>query len=330
MTDFLKAVKADLTDRRLLPLVALVLVALVGAVAYAALGGGSSPQAPNAAVAQAPVLPPGLATSQTTPSAQQAIAETTNGAAAQRHGAARNPFAALPGSTKQSAAPSTTKTSGAGSASGSSTTTSSKTESAPNGGGESSTPASSPKPEKPKTLYKVALQFGVLPAGTTPGAAQLKSYAELVKATPLPSAKGRLIEFLGVTVTGSAATSATFALDSELLPEGSAVCLPSAVQCKVIDLKPGTSEQLVGVLPNGEAVTYELHVVSIESTKASSARVRSVLGAQARAVHSLLGQGGLLSLAGLHYASAGVLTFGGHPAFGARAHTSVRRARHSG
>ena len=42
MTDFLNSLKADLLDRRLLPIVALVGVALVGAVAYAVLGGGGS------------------------------------------------------------------------------------------------------------------------------------------------------------------------------------------------------------------------------------------------------------------------------------------------
>ena len=49
MTDFLSSLKADLLDRRLLPLVALVAVGLVAAVAYAVLGGGSSAATPTAA-----------------------------------------------------------------------------------------------------------------------------------------------------------------------------------------------------------------------------------------------------------------------------------------
>src|SRR5260370_1259342 len=42
MNDFIKTLLADLKDRRFLPYVALVGVALIAAVGYAALGGGSS------------------------------------------------------------------------------------------------------------------------------------------------------------------------------------------------------------------------------------------------------------------------------------------------
>ncbi len=42
MNDFLNSLKSDLLDRRLLPILALVGVALIAAVAYAVLGGGSS------------------------------------------------------------------------------------------------------------------------------------------------------------------------------------------------------------------------------------------------------------------------------------------------
>lgn len=40
--DFLQSLKTDLFDRRLLPLLGLVAVAFVAALAYAVLGGGSS------------------------------------------------------------------------------------------------------------------------------------------------------------------------------------------------------------------------------------------------------------------------------------------------
>jgi hypothetical protein len=89
MTEFLSSLKADLLDRRLLPLVALVSLALVGAVAYAALGGGSSTETPAAAIPSGPSHEAsGLSVSQTTQ--ETAVAETTGGGAQPLHATARS------------------------------------------------------------------------------------------------------------------------------------------------------------------------------------------------------------------------------------------------
>ncbi len=127
----------------------------------------------------------GVAVSQTTP--EKAVAETTDGVAVQRHGAARNPSRrsrrptakhgelAARASPPARAAPAPalelrlarahppTGSSGSGSSGGSAPTTPSKP----------STPA------KPKTVYHVAVLFGVLPAGATPQTAQLTPYESL-------------------------------------------------------------------------------------------------------------------------------------------------------
>jgi hypothetical protein len=331
MNDFLSSLKADLLDRRLLPLVALVLVALVGALAYAVLGGGgSSSSSPTAAAVPIPRPSGGLAATQAQTSAKQAVAEMTAGGAVQRHGASRDPFAPLPGAAKAaaSATSKTTATSTAGTK-----TTGGKAGSTP---AAATTPTTTPKsaapaPAKPRTLYKVSLQFGLLPAATTSQSVVLRSWLGLSKDTPLPSASERLIETVGVIVSGST-KSAAFTIDSELIPSsGEAVCLPSKVQCKMIELAPGKNEQLLGTLPNGETATYELRVLTIESVKASTASVTSVLRAQRKAGGELLGQGGLLKLAGLHYSSlAGVLVFDRARAVGARAHTALASGRHGG
>ena len=106
MTDFLGSLKADLLDRRMLPLLALVGVALVGALAYAVLGGGSSSTSPTATTSAPPISlgAPGIAISQAPSSASQAIAETTSGSARQRGGSSRDPFTPLPRITAKSAA----------------------------------------------------------------------------------------------------------------------------------------------------------------------------------------------------------------------------------
>ena len=322
MTGFLSSLKADLLDRRLLPLVALVAAALVAALAYAALGGGSSTATPAAAVSTSPVTASsGLAISQTTP--EKAVAETTGGGSTQRRGVAHNPFTPLPeAKTKATASTATT------SAATSTKSAGSPGSSATSGSGASipTTPPTPSAPAKPKTVYHVAVLFGVLPAGATPQSAQLTPYENLRLLTPLPSAQQPLIVFRGVTAGGR---SATFTLVGEAILHGDAACLPNAAQCEAIDLQAGESEQLEYLAPGGQAVTYELRIVSIASSKASSAAVKGVLRGESRAGRELLSRAGLVAIPGLRYSSqAGVLVFGGRSAFGAR--RSIGRAHSAG
>jgi hypothetical protein len=348
MTEMLKSIKADLTDRRLLPIVAIVAVAFVAALAYALLASGSSSSPTPSAAASPPVgaAPRGLVVSESQPSEQQAIAETTDGTKGQRRGSARDPFAALPGAAKAIAASTTASTAasastssgsssstsaGKGSSSSASNTTSSssKTETSSSGGGGSgsSTPSKPSTHSQPKTIYTVALEFGPLPAAGSSEAAALKSYVGLTKATPLPSAKERLIEFVGVTVTHNG-TSAAFAVDGEVILHGSGACLPSATQCQVIDVQQGKTEKLEYLTAAGLLVTDELRVVSIASNKASTASLRSAQRTQARLAPALLGEGGALRAAGLRFgAGVGVLVFAGHSAFGAHASAAHHRGR---
>jgi len=332
MTDFLGSLKDDLLDRRLLPLVAIVLLALAGAVAYATLAGGSSP-APSAVTSAVHPLETGtsgIAVSAPAASATQAVAETTNGTAVQRRGVAHDPFIALAAPAKTPAGSSAGKSSGgAAQASGGS-----KSASSPS---TSSTPQSSgtPKPSEPspsKTVYKVAVLFGLLPAGVIPQNAELQAYTGLTGVTPLPSAKNEVVRFLGVTVT-SKGTTASFELSGEVIIHGQGVCLPSSAQCKMIELAQGGAEQLEVLSNTGALITYELRVENISTGTASAAAVKHVLAEQARTARTLLADGGLLKLAGLHFAAqAGVLVFDARPArhaHAARAHAAVQRGRAS-
>jgi len=332
VTEMLKSVKADLLDRRLLPIVALVLVALLAAIGYAVLGGGSSSAPTASASGPAPTGARGIAITEVQPSAGQAIAETTDGVKTQRRGSAHDPFAALAvavkasaaATSKASASPSSSSSKSSGtssSASNSETTSPSSSSSKP-----SATPTPS-TPSKPKTIYSVALEFGPVPAGAAPESALLKPYAAITKATPLPSRKERLIEFVGVTVT-HASVSAAFAVDGEVILHGSAACLPSPTQCQVIDVKEGGDEQLEAITAAGTQVVYELRVVSIASTKASSASLRSAQHAQAMLGSGPLSNGTALQAAGLRFSGeAGVLVFAAHPAPGAHAAAARHRGR---
>jgi hypothetical protein len=316
MNEFLTSIKADLLDRRMLPLVAVVALALLGSVAYVVLGGGGTASTPPARIAQAPaVQSSGVPISQVNP--EQADAEMTSGVAKQHQGKARDPFAPLP-------APKVKATSAAAS---SSTSSSASSSTGSTGGSAETTPTpatpSKPTP-KPKPVYHVAVLFGVLPAGTTAQTAQLTPYENLALLTPLPSASLPLIVFRGVTAGGK---SATFTLVSEAILHGGAACLPSATQCEAIDLQTGRSEQLEYLSPTGVTEIYELRIVSI-TAKASSAAVKSVLGGESKAGRELLRHAGLTAIPDMRFsARSGVLVFAGHPAFAARAHASAHSRR---
>jgi len=338
-SEFLSSLKADLLDRRLLPIVALVCVGLVAAIGYAVLAGGSSATptpAPSPAVASVATPTGGVTATQTQTSTTQAVAETTNGATRQHAGKARDPFNPLPGAGKAAAASSSsaasTPASSKSSSSSSSSSSGSSSAKTPATGG-SSTPAKTPskaKTGKPKKLYDVSVLFGVLPAGTAPAGAQLQAYEKIKLQTPLPEATP-LVIYRGVTAGGK---SATFTVYGEVILHGQANCLPSTSQCQAIDLKPGESEQLE-YLPVGatEVVIYELRVVSIAEASASTASLKNSLRGESLKGRKLLRDAGLVSLPGMHYGTeVGVLVFDGHNGFARqsryRAHAAVQGAHH--
>ncbi len=332
MTDFLSSIKADLLDRRIVPLVALVAVALVVAAGYAVLGGGSSTATPSAAVSPGVTRAArGIAVIAATPG--KAVAETTSGTSAQRGGTSRNPFAPLPGTgATKSTVTSKSSTALAGATSAAPSSSSSGSGSSTPGSGSHggtgpapTTPSKPAAPAKPQTVYHVAVLFGVVPAEPPAEGVQLTPYENLKLLTPLPSSKQALIVFRGVTAGGK---SATFTLVGEAILHGIAACLPSASQCQAIDLQVGQSEKLEYLPPSGQPVTYELKIVSIAPSSASSASVKSVLREESRAGREVLRHAGLISIPDLHYSThPGVLVFAGHPAFAARAH-AAHRPRH--
>jgi hypothetical protein len=332
MSEFIDALKADLLDRRIRPLIAVALVALVAAVAYVALSGDSSPATPSATVAGAPVSTPAssLAVSQSTP--ETAVAETTDGVSTQHQGAAHDPFKPLPETAVSKAA---TKAAATGSATSSpSSSTGSSSAGSPSSGGSSpSTPAptkpSTPsKPAKPQTVYHVAILLGPVPAGSTAAQnTQLSPFENLKLLTPLPATTPTLLVFRGVTAGGK---SATFTVVGETILHGEARCLPSATQCQEIDLKAGQSEQLEYLPASGPTVVYELRVVGITASKASSETVTGVLRHESRVGRELLRHEGLVAIPYLRYSShVGVLVFAGHSAFGAHVHAHAAHHSHS-
>lgn len=282
MTDFLNSLKTDLLDRRMRLTLALLVAGLLAALVYAATGGSSSSSVSPAAPSASGLGSTGIAVSAAGTSPNQAVAEVTSGAKVQRGGLARDPFAFLPGVAKTATTSSSSTSSSTSKSSGSSTSSASKGEAAlpPKSGGSHgpSTPAPKPPAAKPETVYKVSVQLGAVPAGTSPQNAQLTPYKNLRFQQKLPSPEQRLLSFAGVT---PGAKSASFKLVTEAIPRGPAVCVPSAGQCEAIALKPGESEELEYVQPGVAPVVYVLQVVTIEAVSAASGGAKAA-GAGAR------------------------------------------------
>ncbi len=320
MNAFLEAVKADLMNVRLRLAAILLAAALLAAVAYTVLGGGSS--STPAAVSPTPVSPAvgGIAITQAPSNPNEAVSETTNVLGKHGAGVLRDPFTPLPEATAASTSSPSSASSGSTGSTGSSSTsaaapastsspTTSSTGSSPaqgSGGSPSSPKPSTPaKPKTPPVVYSAAVLFGEVPPGTPPQNVQLTPYENLARLTPLPSSKLPLIVYQGVTAQGK---SAKFTLAGEAILHGQATCVPSAAQCQSIELTPGQTEELAYVSPAGQSITYELQLVSITSTKASSARVARLLHRESKTGRVPLRHAHLMSLPGRPYTAAqGVL-----------------------
>jgi hypothetical protein len=323
MSEFLNSVKADLSSRSLRPFLLLAVVCLLGAVAYAVLGGGSSS---SSSAPSAPVpTPSALAGLQTKEAmTKTADAETPQGAPAQRKGVARNPFASIAGAApaaKNAVAAAAAAQAKAGASSGGASPTPSasstpSTSSASEGVSGTTTPSQPSTPQKPKKIYHVTVLFGVVTPDTP-----LTSYENLKLLAPIPSTNP-LVVYRGVTKGGK---SAAFTLVSEAILHGPGKCLPSADQCQAVALRPGQSEQFEYLGAEGGLTTYELEVIKIASANASTASLRAMASHSSRAGREVLRRAGLVEIPDLRAsAQSGVLEFASH-ASSARAHASARR-----
>jgi hypothetical protein len=309
MNAFLTSLKADLLDRRLLPLVGLVLALLLAAIAYAVLGGSSSP----AASASAPSTPApqnsGVAVTAANTSGEKAVAETTDGIRVQRKGASRNPFAPLASETTTTTSSPITSSSSSSGSSGSSSTEAGGTST-----GSTEEKQTEPAP-KQRTVYHVTVLFGSLTPNPETKEVKLTPYSNLKLFTKLPGGNAPLVVFRGVTKGGK---SATFTIVGEAIIHGNGACLPSATQCEAVDLKVGQSETFEYLAAGALTPTsYELKVAAItpiktsaKSAKAARAGVADASWGQSQAGYDFLRGANLLQIPDLQQSSeAGVLVF---------------------
>ncbi|HEX3391768.1 MAG TPA: hypothetical protein VHS55_04335 [Solirubrobacteraceae bacterium] len=279
MNDLLQSLRSDLSSRRLLPFVALALLALAVALGYALAGAGSTPppraSAPSGGSSQQAALT--VVAASANPNAAEA--ETPGGLRYQSGGPTRNPFTPLPGakSATTTSASASKATGTKGSTSGSSGSGSGAAKSGGSGAGKSGGTEPAPTPPKPSAPskpakkaafpYDVSILFGKLPA-TAGQEVTLPPYQNLQPQRPIPSASD---ERIALERVGGNAGSAVFALLAPAILRGQGVCLPSPSECQHLSLEVGHAEELEYVEADGQSFVYELKTVSIVKSSSQTA-----------------------------------------------------------
>jgi hypothetical protein len=285
MTTFLRSIRSDLLNPRILPLLAVLILALAGAVAYVVAGGGGSTPTPTpvAVVPSPSSTQTGVAVSQAPANPHEAVSETTSGVKYQHRGASHNPFKPLV-TAKSAKTTSATSTPTVSSKSTPTVSPSQPTTGSSKNGGTS--PGSSKPKPKPQTVYAVNILFGQIPeSATTTTTPELTSFTGLKRLEPLPSASNSLLVYTGVSAGGK---GAIFTLVHEAILSGSAACLPSASQCEMLDMAPGTTEQLNFLNSSGQTVFYQLKVLSITASTENAAAAARFNARVSRSGQSLL------------------------------------------
>jgi hypothetical protein len=263
----LQRIRADLTERRLWPIVLLLVVALVAVPVVLRPDAGD----PAAAAPSAPATPPAAEAPSpaATMAAVTAVLEGTE--TSKTRGTRRDPFAAPAGAKAtakaaaaatagKSAAPASASApaSGSGSSSGSSSTRSAPAPASSSAGAPKTAPREpAAEPATAGTTYRLRradIRFD--DADVAHDAIRLRAF---------PSPKRPVALYLGATVGGKAAA---FVITTEAEVSGDGTCKPRKRLCTHLLLKPGEEATLtVG------ATQHTLRLLRIRTDKTTSARV---------------------------------------------------------
>jgi hypothetical protein len=281
---FIRSIAADLVDKRMVPVVA-VLVGLAIAIPLGALmfaGGGSSSPAPVTA-GKTISLPKG------TPSPAKALEDVAgpNIPKAKHYTTPElNPFrnsavsattaatttaavAVTPASAKPAVVAKTTTTKATVKAVAKKTTPKVTTPAKTTPKSTTSTPSSAGAPVAHLAKLRSVDSYGVDVKVTD--ATGSRTLSNLRRLSPVPSATNALAEYLGVAKSGRAAD---FVLNRGVLASGPGVCLPSTGDCQVLELKPGQVEDLglaaaTGTVYQGTLAVTNWGVIAHSSTAAA-------------------------------------------------------------
>jgi hypothetical protein len=291
---FLHQIWKDLKDRKLLPVAAVLLVAIVAVPV--ALSSSSTAPAPAGAVAPPPPPAAGL----------PAVSETSVPSSSAPNGRARNPFAPSSGATSTATTTTTAATStpvsGSTSGTGASTTSTSGSTSTSSTGGATTpttptTPSTGgqtpsvppmipvPKPRRVVPALKADQSYSVSLA-ITRRSGGLDTINPLGRLSLLPSPSQPLIVELGVLKGGN---RVLFAVQPGTVVSGKGTCVPGAIDCEILSLAQAQTEKLSvrtdrGVVPVAlfavtgiTAVNHSSHAAAMKARHQESRVGRRVL-----------------------------------------------------
>ena len=314
MKSFASNVARDLVEKRLWPVAAALLVALIAVPVL--LGGGGSEPAAAPLTADANGASAGERTA--------VSLDTTESTPRKRDGRLKNPFHAPGGSTASGTTASTSTSGGVAtvstggssislpSSTGGSTSIDIPTPSAPKrpdvsgsgGSGSSSTPSvtppssgsgsssgtsggssngdggstggtAKPKPAPAGEAYSVTMRFG------RPG--HMRTLRNVRRLAPLPSVVNPFFVFLGVMKDHE---TAVFLVSSDAVATGDGKCRPSAKDCATVEMKAGDIEFFDFTDETGKVTQFELDLKRVDRTPLKT--VAAVRAAYAR--RSVAGQ----------------------------------------
>jgi hypothetical protein len=273
----IKPIITELREKKLLPVVGLLVLALIAIPLLLSKGGSSSspPATPSASV------PP--------PSPSTALPAVSVTPAPERplRGRSRNPFkqigatakhsvtvtakktTAAVGSTSTASGSSSTSSSATNGASGASTTSSGGSSSGSSGGsvGGSSTPTIPVKPVKPAPVGLTPTQSYSVTLAITTSSGGLNTIDPLERLSALPNDRQPLLVELGVLQGGK---KVLFLVQPRAVVNGPGTCLPGPTDCEILELGQQQIESLGVRLPGGVQALSDFAVTGITAANHGS------------------------------------------------------------
>ena len=120
-----------------------------------------------------------------------------------------------------------------------------------------------------KATYSVDLRFGQ--------DGKLSARTDVPRLSPLPSAGDPFFVFLGVLADGK---TATFLVSSDAEATGDGKCLPTTESCQRIEMQAGDTEFFDVVTPEGETKQYQLDLVRVQREQKATAAVAAAARAR--------------------------------------------------
>jgi hypothetical protein len=254
----MKAVRGllqDLVERRLWPVAVLLLAAAVAVPVY--LGRSASDEgAPS---------PPAGQSADAGKTSKAAVTIEDPAADDDRRGGVRNPFkqlhlpkkAATTTGSKSSTPSTDTPASSGGSGSGSGSGGDGSEPKLPGSGGDNGSggdkgSGGGNSDTDPLDTYHLTLKFG-----RSDG--EQKTYKDVARLSPLPSADNPFFVYTGVLKDGK---TAVFLLSSDATATGDGHCKPSSKSCQTIEVKQGDTEFFDRTV-DGEDIQYQLDIVRV-------------------------------------------------------------------